>query len=520
MCKALGITAGLAACWMLAPATSYAQTLPPRVELPTLLPRNGGDGSEGIVITSRTEGGLLQCLGDINGDGADDLAINSFLVIEQPLTTVVFGQAGGFGRARASTDELVGLGGDGGLRIVGADGLDRMSVRSAGDVDGDDIGDVFIYAERSDARLYVVFGAADLPAVIPVSEDGIGGVEALTIRDDGIYGQISFGYGLSAVGDVNGDGFDDVATSVANFAGRYGSFVVFGGNDLGGTEVDLGDLAPPPVGAGDGSAGFALETGRISLFAPGGDINGDGIGDFVGTAENNTGFGFLVFGRADGFGGGFDVRSLSQAGGGDGTYGSEIIAPGTEDVFYSTAVGDINGDGLADALFSGIESPDAYLLFGQRNGYAPSFRLDSLLPSNGGDGSEGFVLRLRPDTTPSTISAGDVNLDGRSDVLVREQRGDFTTRFAYLLYGSDAVRPGLSVLELFPETGGDGTAGVVFDAGGGGEVPGPFSNEFRSVLLCDLDGDGVKDFVGADDTADELGLPSQQAIYVYYLGPE
>ena len=176
------------------------------------------------------------------------------------------------------------------------------SVSAAGDINGDGIDDLIIGEWYRAGRSYVVFGS-DIGLPDPFDLSSLNGDNGFVLNNE--LGE-RFGISVSAAGDINGDGIDDLiigadgAEPNGNFSGR--SYVVFGS--------DSGLPNPFNLSSLNGSNGFVLngeaqgDQSGASVSAAG-DINGDGIDDLIIGADradpngnSDAGRSYVVFGRA------------------------------------------------------------------------------------------------------------------------------------------------------------------------------------------------------------------------------
>ncbi|MDX1400619.1 MAG: cadherin domain-containing protein [Kiloniellales bacterium] len=253
------------------------------------------DGSNGFVLNGIDAGDLsgfsVSSAGDVNGDGIDDLIIGAdggdANGVVSGESYVVFG-----GQAFGASFELSSLDGSNGFVLNGIDARDRSgnSVSSAGDVNGDGIGDLIIGASIAGpipftsfiGESYVVFGGQDFSsgAFELSSLDGSNGFVL-----NGIDNRDFSGISVSSAGDVNGDGIDDliIGATGGDPNGSYSgeSYVVFGDNFTGGVTLggDGNNLLTGAVGAGDQLVGGL---GNDTLVGNGGaDALSGGQGDDV-----------------------------------------------------------------------------------------------------------------------------------------------------------------------------------------------------------------------------------------------
>lgn len=275
------------------------------------------DGTDGYTIkgnlASGQSGFSVSGAGDLNGDAIDDIIIGAPQAEFSPVTRqgrvyVVFG---GQGVGATGEVDLGSLDGTNGFVLDGTaeDGSFAESVSGAGDVNGDGFDDFIIGAERVDpvgrlsaGQSYVVFGGPNIGQG-SISLNGLDGTDGFSI--DGLNADDFSGTAVSAAGDLNNDGYADLAVTAPG--GESGApplvdsgecYIIFGGPGVGGTGQFL-------LNTLNGDTGFVVRgvAGSDQIgdsVAPAGDINQDGIDDLIigGQHANGVGEAYVIFGRS------------------------------------------------------------------------------------------------------------------------------------------------------------------------------------------------------------------------------
>lgn len=470
------------------------------------------------VSNNDLSGRQVSNLGDVNGDGRDDFIINAMNGDNNGGNSgesyVVFGSS-----SFAPSFDLASLNGSNGFVINGINGGDRAGefVSSAGDINNDGYDDILIGAWRADPNnntgdAYIVFGGPTFAASLDLSTlNGTNG-----FRIDALSNGDRFGYSVSDLGDINGDGIDDFMVGAPRGDGPAGqpntqgeTFVIFGTTTPFGSTFDLSTL--------NGSNGFRVDGisgGDQSGFSisGGGDINGDGFNDLlIGTLNgdpngtSNAGESYVVFGRDTGFNPIFNLSGLN------GSNGFTLNGINVNDRAGREVkiIGDFNGDGRDDLVIgawqadpNGADSGEAYVVFGFDDTAVDTVELSALT------GQDGFVIQgntAGDDLGFNLAGAGDVNGDGYADLLIGERQEGNGPGEVYLILGTNST-----FSSPFDPTTLDGTNGFIFTG---------LSNLDRlgwgMSSAGDVNGDGFDDFILGAQRGDTGGNNRGETYLIY-----
>lgn len=321
----LGTVIALSAC---APPAASLSPAPQAIEAAWVA---RGDGA------GETFGIRAMAAGDLNGDGYDDLVVGA------P------GWQRHHGRAVVYYGSAHGLPAKPSWIATGHDFNDNFGDRvgQAGDVNGDGFDDLFVASPGHGKGLGQVL-------VYLGSKQGLRAEPDWSVSPDSP--NTFFGDCTHPTGDLNGDGYDDLAVGAYGFDQGRGRIQLFLGGPQGLSRKpvwqSLGDDQRDWYGYGIGAAG---------------DINGDGIDDLQAGAKYNdqgghdAGKAYLYLGRREGL----PVKP-------DWTW----LGPGPDAnaTVRITTAGDVNGDGYADLLITAPgsrgDNRKAYLFLGSAKGLA------------------------------------------------------------------------------------------------------------------------------------------------------
>ncbi|WP_143473853.1 Ig-like domain-containing protein [Limnohabitans sp. G3-2] len=374
--------------------------------------RINGRPSDNIGAKSNAYPPGTVMVGDVNGDGYDDMVIGAGQTTYSAngAAFVVFGSS-----APQNVDlSAIALGNSTqGFMIAGLTSSYSISLNiDHGDFNGDGLDDISIAGVESGS--YIVYGRANSTATVQVSS------LTTTANSNGL--KVNSSVGLNNLGDLNGDGVQDWGSAfVVSMYSQWREFQAqYGAADATSLTIQNG------VGSNFRLNNNSGTTIGYQDYATGADVNGDGYTDLVlrGTyaQDGATTYAYVYFGSASGLS---IAAGQSYTISGLGGFQGQMIG-----------TGDINGDGKADMVMSTWGSV-VYVNFGKST--SANYNVTEL---SSGTSSNGFMVQGVTTGTADQFTqarvVGDFNGDGLDDIVFGQTAmtlNGATTGGGYLIYG-------------------------------------------------------------------------------------
>jgi len=379
--------------------------------------------------------------GDVNGDGIDDMFITvpSFVY---GAVYVIYGRKGGID----SNIDVTNLTSEQGFAIYSPDKYISFaeSVGAAGDINGDGLDDIMTVhdkigntSETSTATIFVIYGRKGGLPNIYINQTNITGSIGFTISN------IPSAWGhdasilMSRAGDINHDGNQDILIGAPHWQDTGAVLVVYG------RKGNLPDMDWNNITSDQAALIYSKAIGLWfgMVLAPAGDVNGDGIDDFLVSCQINDkvfttrySYIFVIYGDRNFTG--FNLADWNS------TLGFFIVGDLYDSLFahqLSARGGDINGDGINDIIIGyrrsilKDNSTTIYVLYGTKNIRDQIF-LAQFTPSDGVK-----IVGTDINYEAGVSGVGDVNGDGVDDILIGDCYASaqaYLSGDAYVLYGS------------------------------------------------------------------------------------
>ena len=486
------------------------------------------------TVASGSLGYAVSSIGDVNNDGIDDFAIG--VRGDNKLYVVFGGASNSFFDINAS--QLTR-----GFTITSTAGNLGYSVSGLGDVNGDGVDDFIVSAPFTDTdgsgqgnsqgAAYVIFGKDTTQSDVSFSNIDVASLAAT----DGFSIQSStssdtLGYSVAGIGDINGDGIKDIAvgvrlldtSSAMTDQNKGGVYVIFG-KDTTQSGVSFSNISI--------SSSFSLTDGfRIvganandylgSSIAGLGDVNGDGVADFIIGAPSvdvgddaDVGAAYVIFGAGA-------SNSIASSYTADINY----INPTNDRYFHISgtvasgslgyavsSIGDVNNDGIDDFAIGVRGDNKLYVVFGGAS--------NSFFDINASQLTRGFTITSTAGNLGYSVSGlGDVNGDGVDDFIVSAPFTDTdgsgqgnSQGAAYVIFGKDTTQSDVSFSNIDVASLA-ATDGFSIQSSTSSDTLG-----YSVAGIGDINGDGIKDIaVGVRllDTSSAMTDQNKGGVYVIF----
>ena len=434
--------------------------------------------------------------GDVNGDGYDDILAgspdNDDGGSNRGKVYLILGNSSGF-NLDMSVDNVSSA------SFYGEANEDFLgySTSAAGDVNGDGYDDILIGSDRNDfggnnaGKAYLIFGSSSGWSLNQQID---------TVANSSFHGERGddwLGSQVAGVGDVNGDGYDDMLIgSYSNDGGTYigKGYLIFGQVNNWGLNQNISAVANSSFYGEKSSDFFSVISSEKE-----GDLNGDGFNDLLIGANGNDQAGdsagkiYIVYGKSSGWVLNQNISSVANA--------SFTGEQQDQSLWDLEILGDVNNDGYDDIHISagrndegGNYSGQSYVVFGQSTPHGFDQNLSSAdMSFQGQEENE----RL------SSLIALRINRDNYLDFIIggyRNDEGGIDSGKMYVVLGN----PNRWIM--------DQNISEVHDYSFIGERSNDrFGTEIH--VLGDINGDGYDDFATQSVRNDEGGSNAGQ-IYI------